>query len=130
PSLRRRGTTQPLERGATMLVVLLLYYVCVARALILYALYRPDYPMRAFALGMAGNIFPLALQLYMNMDVARLAGMPLVYWPVTGVGVAMILRNGLRLVHRHESLYVLGSIYLIYTVVTTVLMGGLTAQNF
>jgi O-antigen ligase len=113
-----------------MLMTLQLYYVGVSSALFLYALYRPDYAMRAFVLGMAVNIFPLALQPYMNMDVARLAGMPLVYLPVTAVGVAMILRNGLRLVRRHESLYVLCSIYLIYTFVTTVLMGGLTAQNF
>lgn len=112
-----------------MMMALQLYYVSVASALFLYALYRPRYAMRAFVLGIAVNVFPLALLRYIDMDVARLAGLPLVYLPGTAVGVALALRNGLYLPRRYLTLYILMGVYLVYTLVNTVLLRGISMSN-
>lgn len=112
-----------------MLMMLQLYYLGVSGALFLYALYTPRCAMRAFLLGIAVNVFPLALLPYMDMDVARLGGLPLVYLPATAVGLALALRNGLRLPRRHLTLYILICIYLIYTFCNTVLLRGVSAGN-
>ena len=112
-----------------MLMTLQLYYLGVSGALFLYALYRPSNALRAFLFGIGANVFPLAMLPYMDMDVARLGGLPLVYLPGTAVGVALVLRNGVRLPKRYLTLYVLISIYLVYTFFNTVLLRGVSATN-
>lgn len=112
-----------------MLMALQAYYLFVSGALFLYALSSPRHAVRSVVLGMAMNIFPLALQPYMNMDVARLAGMPLVYLPVTAAGLALATHNGLRFPRSHRSLYILILIYLVYTFCNTMLARGMTASN-
>jgi len=112
-----------------MLATLQLYYMAVSGALFLYALYTPACAIRAFPVAIATNIFPLALLPYMSMDIARLGGMPLVYLPVTAVGMAMVLRNGPHLPKRYLSFYVLVCVYLAYTFCNTVLARGLSVSN-
>ena len=112
-----------------MLTMLQLYYVGVSAALFLYAVYTPGSAIRACPLAIAANIFPLAWLPYMSMDIARLAGMPLVYLPVTAVGGAMVLRNGPRLPKRYLSFYVLVCLYLAYTLGNTVLARGISVSN-
>jgi len=112
-----------------MLMALQLYYMGVSTALFLYALYTPRCAIRSFPVAIALNVFPLALLPYMSMDIARLAGMPLVYLPMTAVGMALVLRNGLHLPKRHLSLYILICLYLIYTFCNTVLARGFSASN-
>lgn len=112
-----------------MLMLLQLYYLGISSALFLYALYQPRYALRAFVLGIAMNVFPLALVPYMDMDLARLGGLPLVYLPATAVGLALILRNGLRLPRRYLALYVFVCIYLIYTFCNTVLLRDASLTN-
>lgn len=112
-----------------MLMTLQAYYLCASAALFLYGLSSPRHALRAFVLGIALNVFPLALQPYMNMDVARLGSMPLVYLPVTVAGVALILHNGLHFPRCHRSLYVFAVIYIVYTLCNTVLARGLTTSN-
>lgn len=112
-----------------MLMMLQLYYLGVSASLFLYALYTPRCALRAFLLGIAMNVFPLALLPYMDMDLARLGGLPLVYLPSTAVGLALILRNGLRLPRRHLALYTLICIYLVYTFCNTVLLRDISMAN-
>ncbi len=112
-----------------MLTVLKLYFLGAAGVLFFYALHRPQNAVRAFVLAMGTNVFPLFALPYMDMDIARLGGLPLVYLPGTAVGLALALRNGVRLPRRHLSLYVLMGIYLIYTLCNTVLMRGVSATN-
>lgn len=112
-----------------MLMTLQAYYVVVSAALFLYALSSPRHAVRAVVLGMAFNIFPLALQPYMNMDVARLGGMPLVYLPVTAAGLALIVHNGLHFPRNQRPLYTLIAIYIVYTFCNTMLARGMTASN-
>src|SRR5690606_17566348 len=126
---RDSGTALPHEGGNLMLMALQAYYLFVSGALFLYALSSPRHAVRSVVLGMAMNIFPLALQPYMNMDVARLAGMPLVYLPVTAAGLALATHNGLRFPRSHRSLYILILIYLVYTFCNTMLARGMTASN-
>lgn len=112
-----------------MLISLQLYFLAVSGALFLFALHRPSNALRAFLLGISANIFPLALLPYMDMDIARLGGLPLVYLPGTAVGLALVLRNGLHLPRRYLTLYVLICIYLVYTLCNTVLFRGISATN-
>lgn len=112
-----------------MLIALQLYSVSVSGVLFLYALYAPRNAIGAFPVAMALNIFPLALLPYLAMDIARLAGMPLVYMPMTAVGTALVLRNGLHLPRRYLSFYILTCIFLVYTFCNTVLAHGISASN-
>src|SRR5690606_21664941 len=112
-----------------MLMMLQLYYLGVSIALFAYALYTPRCALRAFVLGICANVFPLAFVHYMDMDVARLGGLPLAYLPGTAVGIALALRNGLRFPRRYLTLYVLICIYLIYTLCNTVLLRGVSLTN-
>lgn len=112
-----------------MLMALQVYYLAVSVGLFLYSLFSPRHAVRAVVLGMAFNIFPLALQPYMNMDVARLGGMPLVYLPVTAAGLALVVHNGLHFPRSHRTLYTLIVLYLVYTFCNTMLARGMTASN-
>ena len=112
-----------------MLIGLQLYYLAVSAALFLFALHRPSNALRAFLLGISVNIFPLALLPYMDMDHARLGGLPLVYLPGTAVGVALAMRNGVQLPRRYLSLYVFICIYLVYSLCNTVLLRGISVTN-
>lgn len=112
-----------------MLTVLQMYYVGISGALFLYAVYTPRNAVRAFAPALALNVFPLAALPYMSMDIARLGGMPLVYLPMTAIGLAMIVRNGLRLPRRFLLLYLFVALYLVYTFSNTVLARGISASN-
>lgn len=112
-----------------MLTALQLYYLAVSTALFFYSLHRPQNALRAFVIAIASNIFPLAPVPYMDMDIARLGGLPLVYLPATAVGLALAMRNGLHLPRRLLSLYVLAGIYLIYTLCNTVLLRGTSGAN-
>lgn len=112
-----------------MLIGLQIYYMAVSTALLLYALHRPSSALRAFLLGISVNVFPLALLPYMDMDIARLGGLPLVYLPGTAVGLALALRNGPHLPRRYLSLYVLMCLYLVYTICNTVLLRGISISN-
>jgi len=112
-----------------MLMFLQIYYLGAGAALFLYALYTPRSAIRAFFMGLGLNIFPLALLPYMNMDIARLSGMPLVYLPATAVGLAIIARNGMALPRRFQPLLILICIYLIYTFCNTMLIPGFSAGN-
>lgn len=112
-----------------MLMMLQLYYLGVSIALFAYALYTPRCALRAFVLGICANVFPPAFVHYMDMDLARLGGLPLAYLPGTAVGIALALRNGLRFPRRYLTLYVLICIYLIYTLCNTVLLRGVSLTN-
>lgn len=112
-----------------MLTALQLYYLAVSGTLFLFALYRPSNALWAFLLGIAANVFPLAWLPYLDMDIARLGGLPLVYLPGTAVGLALAFRNGLRLPQRYLTLYLLICIYLIYTFFNTVLLRGVSVTN-
>lgn len=112
-----------------MLKALQLYYLCTCAVLFAYAVYRPRNAIRVLPLGMALNIFPLAATHYMNMDVARLASMPLVYLPVTAIGLALILRNGARVPQRYRSVVIWMGIFLVYTFCNTVLARGISPAN-
>lgn len=112
-----------------MLTALQLYYLAIASALFLYSLHRSQNALRGFVLGIASNIFPLALVPYMDMDIARLGGLPLVYLPGTAVGLALAIRNGLHFPRRFLILYVLVCIYLVYILCNTVLLRGASSAN-
>lgn len=112
-----------------MLIGLQIYYLSVVGALFLYAVWTPRNALRAFPIGIALNVFPLALLPYFSMDTARLGGLPLVYLPITAVGLALIAQNGTRVPRRHAVMYVLACIYLIYTFCNTVLAHGASSSN-
>src|SRR5690606_6860253 len=112
-----------------MLTVLQIYYLAAGGLLFLFALNSPRRALTAFVVAMAANIFPLALLPYMSMDIARIGGMPLVYVPVTAVGLAMVLRNGWHLPRTYTALYVWMMLYLVYTFCNTVLVRGITPDN-
>src|SRR5690554_8020997 len=112
-----------------MLMTLQLYYLAISGALFAYALRTPRHAVRAFPTALALNVFPLALLPYLSMDVARLGGLPLVYLPVTAIGLALVARNGMRLPRRHAALYLVACIYLIYTFSNTVILHGLSTSN-
>jgi len=112
-----------------MLTGLQLYYALVSGCLFLYALRTTRHALQAFPVALALNVFPLALLPYLSMDVARLGGLPLVYLPVTAIGLALVARNGMRLPRRHAALYLVACIYLIYTFSNTVILHGLSTSN-
>ncbi|HZH56049.1 O-antigen ligase family protein [Yanghanlia caeni] len=113
-----------------MLMTLQLYYLAISGALFAYALRTPRHAVRAFPTAIALNVFPLALLPYLSMDIARLAGMPLVYLPVTAIGLALVARNGLQLPRRLMSLYIIACLYFVYTFINTVILHGTTFANF
>ena len=112
-----------------MLTALQAYYLCASAIVGLFALYSPRRAVLAFAVAIGLNIFPMAVIPYMNMDIARVGNMPLVYLPATAVGLALILRNGLHFPRRFLGLYVLVGIYLVYTLCNTLLLRGWSASN-
>lgn len=112
-----------------MLITLQAYYLAASTALFFHALLSPRNALRSVVLGLAVNVFPLALQHYVNMDIARVAGTPLVYLPVTAAGLAMVLHNGLHFPRSHRVLYLLMLIYLVYTFCNTMLARGVTLGN-
>lgn len=112
-----------------MLIALQAYYLVASAALFLHALLGPRQALRSVVLGLAVNVFPLALQHYVNMDVARVAGTPLVYLPVTAAGLAMALHNGLHFPRGRRIPYLLMITYLVYTFCNTMLARGVTMGN-
>ena len=112
-----------------MLTALQAYYLCASAILGLFALYSPRRALLAFVGAIGLNIFPLAVVSYMNMDIARIGAMPLVYLPATAVGLALILRNGLHFPKRYSTLYVLIGVFLVYTMCNTLLLRGWSAPN-
>lgn len=112
-----------------MLGALQAYYLCAAIGLFFFALYSNKNATHAFGYGIALNIFPLALAPYVSMDIARLAGMPLAYLPITSAGLALTVRNGIRVPRSYSLLLALTIIYCIYAFFTTVVLGGTTIAN-
>ncbi len=112
-----------------MLAALQAYYLATSAALFLYAIYTPRRALRAFLIGIGLNIFPLAALPYMNMDVARFGSMPLVYLPMTAVGLAIILRNGFSFPKRFRPLYALIAVFLVYIFCNTILARGFSVSN-
>src|SRR5690606_30369783 len=106
------------------------YYLAASTLLFLYAVYSNHNALHAFGYGIALNIFPLMFLPYVSMDVARIAGIPLAYLPVIAAGLALAVRNRMRVPGRYGVLVWLTVLYCIYSLVTTVLIGGPTASNF
>ncbi|RTZ42384.1 O-antigen ligase domain-containing protein [Candidimonas sp. SYP-B2681] len=100
-----------------------------ALGLLLFTIFSNKTSLQAFAYGIALNIFPLAVMQEMSMDIARIAGMPLAYLPITSAGIAMALRNHTRLPRSYSLLLTLTIIYCVYSFFTTVILGGVTSAN-
>jgi len=113
-----------------LLIGLQAYYLAASTLLFLYAVYSNHNALHAFGYGIALNIFPLMFLPYVSMDVARIAGIPLAYLPVIAAGLALAVRNRMRVPGRYGVLLWLTVLYCIYSLVTTVLIGGATASNF
>ncbi|NYT62137.1 O-antigen ligase family protein [Alcaligenaceae bacterium] len=112
-----------------MLTALIAYYLIASLALFLFAVCSNKNALHAFGYGIALNIFPLATVPAMSMDLARIAGMPLAYLPITCAGLALAVRNYGRLPRSYRLLLALSVIYCIYAFFTTVILGGATAPN-
>src|SRR5690606_6524982 len=126
---RHCGSAVHPDGGSAMLAALQAYYLAASTALFLYAIYTPRRALRAFLIGIGLNIFPLAALPYMNMDVARFGSMPLVYLPMTAVGLAIILRNGFAFPKRFRPLYALIAVFLVYIFCNTILARGFSVSN-
>jgi hypothetical protein len=113
-----------------MLAALQAYYLSASAALFLYAVYSNKNAVHAFAMGIALNIFPLMFTPYMSMDIARIAGMPLAYLPVTSAGFALAVRNRLRWPRAYRTVLVIALLFCVYSFVTTIVIGGATVANF
>ncbi len=113
-----------------MLIGLQVYYLTASAALFLFAIYSNRNALHAFGYGIALNIFPLAFMPYVSMDIARFAGMPLAYLPIISAGLALAVRNHIRLPRSYSLLLALAIIYCIYAFMTTVMIGGATLANF
>ncbi|SHI16717.1 O-antigen ligase family protein [Pollutimonas bauzanensis] len=112
-----------------MLTGLKAYYLFASLALFLFAIYSNRNALHAFGYGIALNIFPLALLPDVSMDIARLAGMPLAYMPITCAGLALAVRNNIRLPRSYSLLLTLAIVYCVYAFFTTVIVGGVTVAN-
>ncbi len=112
-----------------MLTGLKAYYLCASLLLFLFAIYSNKNALHAFGYGVALNIFPLALLPEVSMDIARVAGMPLAYLPVTAAGLALAVRNHARLPQSYRLLLTLAFIYCVYAFFTTLIIGGMTVAN-
>jgi O-antigen ligase len=112
-----------------VLTALKAYYLCASLGLFIFAIYSNKNALHSFGYGIALNIFPLALMPEVSMDIARIAGMPLAYLPVISAGLALAVRNGIRLPRSYSLLLTLAAIYCIYTFFTTVALGGVTVAN-
>ncbi|NGM87292.1 O-antigen ligase family protein [Parapusillimonas sp. SGNA-6] len=113
-----------------MLIGLQIYYLAASTLLFLYAIYSNHNAVHAFGYGIALNIFPLMFMPYVSMNIARMAGIPLAYLPVIAAGLALAVRNRMRVPRRYGLLLGLTVLYCIYAFVTTVLIGGTTFSNF
>lgn len=113
-----------------MLIGLQAYYLAASTLLFLYAVYSNHNAVHAFGYGIALNIFPLMFLPYVSMDIARIAGIPLAYLPVIAAGLALAVRNRMRVPRRYGVLLWLTVLFCLYSLVTTVLIGGMTVSNF
>lgn len=112
-----------------MLNALKAYYLLASLSLFIFAICSNKNALHAFGYGIALNIFPLALVPDVSMDIARFGGMPLAYLPITSAGLALAVRNGIRLPRAYGLLLTLAIIYCIYAFFTTVIIGGATITN-
>lgn len=113
-----------------MLTGLKVYYLLASAALFLFAISSNRNALHAFGYGIALNIFPLALLPYLSMDIARIAGMPLAYLPITAAGLALAVRNHNRVPRSYSLLLTLAFLYCVYAFFTTVIVGGASFANF
>ncbi len=113
-----------------MLLTLQIYYLAVAVLIFLYGLYSRKNASHSFGLGLAANIFPVMFIPYLDMDIARIAGMPLAYLPIIAAGFALAVRNHLRLPRAYTGLLILSLLFCTYALITTVYIGGMTLTNF
>ncbi len=112
-----------------MLFGLQLYFLTVSAIIFLYAIKSKHKASKAFGYSLAVSIFPLLWLPYFSMEIARLAGIPLAYLPVISAGFALICVTGLRLSNKHLLLLMLSIVYIVYTFITTVLIGGVSIKN-
>jgi O-antigen ligase len=113
-----------------MLFTLQLYYLAVSVLIFSYGLYSRKNASHSFGLGLGANIFPIMFVPYLDMDVARIAGMPLAYLPIIAAGFALAVRNHFRLPRAYSSLLILSLVFCVYAFITTVFIGGTTLTNF
>lgn len=112
-----------------MLTALKAYYIVASLGLFVFAVSSNKNALHAFGYGIALNIFPLAIVPDVSMDIARIAGMPLAYLPITSAGLALAVRNYARVPRSYSLLLTLAIIYCVYTFFTTVMLRGVTVAN-
>ncbi|HUH59183.1 MAG TPA: O-antigen ligase family protein [Candidimonas sp.] len=113
-----------------MLLTLQIYYLVISTLIFLYGIYSSRNASHSFGLGLAANIFPVMFIPYLDMDIARVAGMPLAYLPIIAAGFSLAVRNRLRVPKAYSGLVILSLVFCIYAFITTVFIGGMSVTNF